>query len=176
MKKTIAILLILATAFVAAFAVETATLNLTTTVNGVTNVAVIKADSVPSAFPTSGIIGDTKQDVTSTATSYAFVVETNQNLAEVTVQANVLKSGSNYITYTVTAGSQTSTATNVAGLAVKLMDASTNTVGKRVAGGVFTVQGVSTTNSTDVANSIFGLNNAPAGTYEGSVTISYTAN
>ncbi|MDY4611767.1 MAG: hypothetical protein SPD11_14250 [Sphaerochaetaceae bacterium] len=176
MKKTIAILLMLTISFAAAFAVETATLNLTTTVAGVTNVAVVKASSVPSTFPTSGIIGDAKQDVTSAPVNYAFVVETNQNLAEVTVQANPLKSGSNFITYTVTAGSLTSTATDVAGTAVKLMDASTNTVGKKVTGGVFAVQGVSTTDSASVANHIFGLNNAPAGTYEGSVTIFYTAN
>jgi hypothetical protein len=177
MKKTIMALLVLLLSFSAVFAVQTATLNLTTTITGVTNVAVIKSDSVPKSFPAaSAIIGEKKQDVTSTAVKYAFVVETNQNLAAVTVQANPLKSGDSYITYTVGTDNGVSVATTTAGAAVQLMPGSLNTTGKRVEGGVFTVQGVATTSASDVANGVFGLDNAPAGTYAGSVTISYTAN
>lgn len=175
MKKTIAILLVLAFTFAVAFAVETATLNLSATVNGVTRVAIIKGDAVPNAFPTSGIIGDTKQDVTLTKVGYVFVVETNQNLADVTIRAGVLKSGNNYLSYEVVANSQGSIASNVVGGVVSLMDNSP-VVGTRVVGGVFTIQGAADTGATGTANRVFGLNNAPAGTYEGSVTIFYTAN
>lgn len=172
MKKTIMVLLVFALSFVAAFASSTATLNLTTTVAPVTNVAVVKANAVPTTFPTTGVIGAEKQNVTVSAVSYAFVVETNQALSAVSVQANPLKSGSSYIKYTVTAGSSTSTATNADGASVQLMAASANTTGKRVVGGVFTIAGASTTDGT---TGVFGLNDAPAGAYEGSVTITYTA-
>lgn len=175
MKKTFAILLVFALTFAAAFAVETATLNLSTTVGGVTRAAIIKGDAVPNAFPTSGIIGDTKQDVTLTKVSYVFVVETNQNLGSVGIQAGILKSGNHHLFYEVVADGHSSIAAKDAGAILLLMVASPNTAGKRVIGGVFTVQGVATTGSADVANSVFGLDNAPAGAYEGSVMICFEA-
>ena len=171
MKKSIAVLLVMVVALVSVFAAGTSTLNLSTEITGVTKAGIVVAGAVPAAFPES-VLGEEAQALTSAPVSYAFVVETNQALATTTVVAGPVADGANYIGYTLAAGGATSKATNADGASVTLLEANANT-GKRVVGAVFTLAVDADADKTD---KVFDLATAPAGTYSGVVTITYTAN
>lgn len=177
MKKVISILLVLVAAAGFAFA-DTATLNLETTVNGAAEVKIV-AGGVPAsvaAFTSAEDLNNkTAQTVSTSAVTYAFAVKTNATSnAQVTLTAKPLGNGSNaYIKYSVTAGNNTSTATNIDGDDIELIAASTDVyTGKRVIGATFEVQAVD--RGTGDANTVFSIAEAPAGTYTGSVVITYT--
>lgn len=176
MKKmrTISILLAL-TVFLVPLCADSssATLNLATSVTGDTKVAVIASSSIPDAFPSdTDIIGDTPQTVSPTLSSFAFVIETNQSVTDVTIQANPLVMDGKFIVYQVAAGGQVSKATSASGTAIPLLSDSSSSGGRRIFCAVFSVQAVDLSYRDDP---VFGYNVAPAGTYAGSVTISYTA-
>ncbi len=179
MKKTTTVLAMIILTVATAFAAPaTATLNLTTTISGFTNTAIVQSATVPGSFPDANAnIGNTtyypngakNQTLSKTSTPYFFMIETNQTLGSVSIQAKKMTDGTNTIAYTVTAGSSTSTAGTNDGASVVLMSANAN-VGKRLLNAPFSIQG-----AASKANGAFGLDDAPAGTYTGTVVISYTA-
>jgi hypothetical protein len=179
MKKVISILLVLVAAAGFAFADDTATLNLKTTVDGAAKVKIV-AGGVPesvSAFTSAEDLNnsETAQTVSTSAVTYAFAVKTNATSnAQVTLTAKPLGNGSNaYIKYSVTAGNNTSTATNSDGAPIELIAVSNNVyTGMRVIGATFKVQAVNRDNND--ADTVFSIAEAPAGTYTGSVVITYT--
>lgn len=177
MMRTISILLAL-TVFLVPLCADSssATLNLATSVTGDTKVAVITGSAVPETFPeSSDIIGDTPQTVSPTSSSFTFVIETNQSVTDVTIQANPLVMDGNYIVYQVTTvGTEVSKATSASGDAVSLLSDSSSSGGRRIVGASFSVQAVDLSYRSE-SDTVFGYNVAPAGTYFGSVTISYTA-
>ncbi len=175
MKKAIAIISILAIAMAATFAAtaQTATVNLGTTINAILDAGVTKTSN-GTTFPTTGIIGTESQTLSTTSATYYFVVKSNTALAATTIAANVMKHTANneYIKYEVAVGSSKSTATATAGTAIQLKAADT-TRGLHVWEQAFTVQAVDTDITPD---NVYGINDAPAGTYAGSITITYQAN
>lgn len=177
MKKVISILLVLVAAAGFAFA-DTATLKLETTVNGAAAVKIVAGDvpaSVEAFTDAVNLNSGTAQTVSTNAVTYAFAVKTNATSnAQVTLTAKPLGNGSNaYIKYSVTAGNNTSTATNSDGAPIELIAVSNNVyTGMRVIGATFKVQAVNRDNND--ADTVFSIAEAPAGTYTGSVVITYT--
>ena len=167
MKKSIAILLVLVTAFVSAFAAETSTLNLSTSVNNVLVGKIVSGTTVPTVENYDGAGSKTDQTFSAGTLSADFVYVYKTNLTKaptVTVTANALKNGSNVMKYTFNSTDVTADTTTVE-LLTSADDADAATAGLRTIGKTFKVS---------IAEADF--TNAPAGSYAATVSIEVKAN
>jgi hypothetical protein len=167
MKKSIAILLVLVTAFVSAFAAETSTLNLSTSVTDVLVGKIVSVTDVPTveSYDETVAKGDQTFSASTLSADFVYVYKTNLTKAPtVTVTANALKSGSNVMKYTFNSTAVTVDATTVALLSAT-DDPNAATAGLRTIGKTFEVS---------IAEADF--TKAPAGLYEATISIEVKAN
>ncbi|MDY4611758.1 MAG: hypothetical protein SPD11_14205 [Sphaerochaetaceae bacterium] len=169
MKKSIAILLVMVVALVSVFAAETSTLNLSTAVNDVLVGKIVAGTIVPSVSAYDGAAAKVDQVFSVEELSADFVYAYKTNLTKVpavTFKADALKSGSNVMKYTITAGSPVDVAADGTGVTLLTAadDADVN-AGLRVIGKTFNVA---------IASDDF--TKAPAGNYTATITIEVKAN
>ncbi len=177
-KLSIALTIILALCTSMIWGAQAASsLNVTTTINGITSIAITADTELPSSFPQDWGITTPQTLADASTKTYCLVIQTNQTIGNITIVANPLKTaqGTAFIRYTVAGlptASDASVATHASG-APKLLLTQNANIGNRIIGHTFTV--TPETEYTDIPNKVYGLSNAPEGEYSGNVTITFEA-
>lgn len=170
MKKTIAILLVLAVVMTGVFAATDATLNLTTIVTDQLDSKIVSGSTVPAnpaAFQAASAQTDQAFTADTLSADFSYAYMTNKTSApSVTFVAAALKSGANVLEYSVAVagGAAMTVGADGAVIDLGLADADVNS-GLRVIGKAFTVS----IDSGDYAA-------APAGNYAADITVNVSAN
>lgn len=169
MKKTIAILLVLAISLASVFAATDATLNLTTTVADQLDSKIVSGSTVPATpadFQTTSAQANQVFTADTLSADFSYAYMTNKTSApSVTFTAGALKSGANVLKYSVAvAGAATTVDADGTAIDLGLTDTNVNS-GLRVIGKAFTVS----IDSADYAA-------APAGTYAADIKVEVSAN
>ncbi len=177
MKRMVCICISLLMCF-GLFASNTSVLNLGAEIQPILKVGIVAGTYTEQTFPDS-LIGENVQTIGKDVATFTLVVESNQALSYFAAVPYVMVYSGSYMKYTLSHASGSSTVTNETGDYLILLKSTNDpdtpaSPARRFMATTFTVDLADTTSETERNQHVFGVDNAPSGTYAGSIAIHYS--